>query len=136
MSIKKFNEKFEYLLVKTNNLQKLLIMCRFPGIKIDINDRVKYVEKLINYYIDNYDCDNCTNVCTDYESEQIENLVYFIDNKLKNVKDFDWDICKKNYKYFEFKLNTNYLNQQHCQNYIPERETCYFEDDCFEESCY
>ena len=131
-----FNEKFEYLLVKTNNLQKLLIMCRFPGIKIDIKDRVKYVEKLINYYINNYDCDNCTNICSDYESEQIEKLVYFIDNELKNYKCDTWDTCKKNYKYFEFKLNTNYLNQQHQRNYIPEKESHYFEDECFEESCY
>lgn len=73
-----FNKQFYTLLDQNdnvnNNLIELLILCKFPGIKMDIDTKILYISELVYQYYED---------ATVYEKEQINKLLEFIVKQLK-----------------------------------------------------
>lgn len=115
-----FNERFYALFEQNNNennnLIELLILCKSPGIKMNIETKIVYVIDIVYQYYEN---------ATVYEKEQINKLLEFIDKQLK----FD----KVSYEEFEdaifYKQQVDYLEEEDIYDERDDR-TCIFGYNC------
>lgn len=115
-----FNEKFYALRDQNdkdnNNLIELLILCKSPGIKMDIETKILYVIDIVYQYYEN---------ATVYEKAEINKLLEFINKLLK----FD----KVSYEEFDdaifYKQQLDYLEEEDFYDERDER-TCIFGYNC------
>ena len=120
-----FNDKFYDLLEQNNknnnNLLELLKLCKYPGIKIDIEIKIVYIIEIIYQYYE---------YSSKYDKERINELVEFVDKQLKFAKIFS--------KIFEdclfYKEQIDYLEEDE-NDFEYERE-CIFGYNCGYEDNY
>lgn len=113
----KFNNQFYTLLdEQNNNLMELLKMCKSPGIKMNIEQKVVYIIDIVYQYYE---------TATKYDKEQINKLLKFIDKQLKFDK-----ISYEEYEEYEdaifYKQQLDYLEEQEFED---ERQ-CVFGYNC------
>lgn len=126
-----FNDQFYALLEQNNNnnnnLIELLKLCKYPGIKIDIDTKIVYITEIVYQYYDS---------ASKYEKEQINILLKFIEKQLKFT-----DISSKVFEDCLFyKQQIEYL--EYYENFEDERQciigySCgYYECEGFDEYFY
>jgi len=131
-----FNDKFNQLLVENdnNNLTKLMILVRFPGIKLNLNIRIRYAIDVIYYFYN-------LNKTNDFETDQINKLVMFIDNKIEHtfVINKEWENTKNYIEKCEYNIEIQRINDE---SFEYNCDCCddvydnYYEDEENEESFY
>lgn len=123
-----FNDRF-YELINNDpdneNCIKLLTMCRFPGVALKLTDRIGYTIEIIYKYYDN---------CNEFEIEQINKLIQFINKQLKfeQLHSDDFDDC------LYYKQQCDYLKEDEKQLREYEYNYSYggYEDEGHDESFY
>lgn len=135
-----FNDKFTQLLFENNkndNLTKLMILVRFPGIKFNLDTRIKYSIDVIYYYYN-------LNDISDFQTDQLNKLVMFINKKIKDesvsyLSIREWQDAKDYIEKCEYdieikNINNSYYNE--CFDYYCDNQINNYENEENEESFY